>query len=87
MLFGIDIGVLAPLQIDRLAQDDGGTIERDKLEILAARVVDFIAGALSAPISAARLSLAGVPVDAPDGGPVDRFDSGFNTGHNPFNLL
>lgn len=59
IMFGLDIGVLAPLRIDRLVRRADGSIDRDALEDFATRMVDYIAGALCAPVSARRITLAG----------------------------
>ena len=58
MMFGIDIGILAPLRIDRLARRVDGTLDREAVELFAGRLIDYVAGGLSAPVSRARVDLA-----------------------------
>jgi AcrR family transcriptional regulator len=63
IMFGFDIGIMAPLRIDRLARHADGSIDREALEVFAARIIDYVAGALAAPVSSTRVALA-----APMGG-------------------
>lgn len=56
--FGLDIGMLAPLRMDRVVRQADGAVDREALEVLAARLVDYVAGALSAPVLTQRLALA-----------------------------
>jgi hypothetical protein len=59
--FGFDVGMLAPMRIDRTARRPDGSIDRDALEVFAARLVDYVVGALSSPVSTQRLALVEAP--------------------------
>lgn len=58
MMFVLDVGVLAPLRIDREARHSDGTRDRAAIERFAARLIDYVTGALSAPVTMDRISLA-----------------------------
>ena len=58
MTFGFDVGVLAPLRISRLARRADGSLDRAAVEVFAARLIDYVTGALSAPVSNERVRLS-----------------------------
>lgn len=59
--FGFDIGMLAPMRIDRTARRPDSSIDHNAVEVFAARLVDYVAGALASPVSTQRLTLVEAP--------------------------